>query len=183
MCLKLSDSSFGLPCLSCTQRGPRSVLRVLHWANGSHRQSVDKYRVKSDFPCVPLAKSLNPNSIINLSGELLKHAWVSPEGSVSPSLGVGPRQNCEVYQVETMHSRTGDHCSKSVFLVILKRKWTEDSGDWERAIFKTVTALLLWQWLMKPTQENERTDLIDSESVARTSGENSIAQRLSRRCF
>lgn len=51
------------------------------------------------------------------------------------------------------------------------------------AIFKTVAALLLWQWPMKPTQESERTDLIGSESVARTSGESSIAQRLPRRCF
>lgn len=71
MCLKLSDSSFGLQYMSCTHRISCLMSRMLR-----HRQSVDKCRVT--FPCVPLAKILNPDCIIDLSRELLKHTQVPP---------------------------------------------------------------------------------------------------------
>lgn len=48
---------------------------------------------------------------------------------------------------------------------------------------RQVTSLLLLQCVMKPSQENEFINLICSENVAPTSGENLIAQCLSRGCF
>lgn len=55
MCLKLSGFSFGLQCMSCTHRIPCLMLKML-----SHRQSVDKCRVKSDFSMCAFGQDSQP---------------------------------------------------------------------------------------------------------------------------
>lgn len=60
----------------------------------------------------------------------------------------------------------------------------DDVSVRQRAIFKIVTAVLLLRCMMKLSQESEFTNLsMYSKSIARTSGENFIAQCLSMRCF
>lgn len=75
MCLKFSDSSFGLQYMSCTHRISCLMLRMLR-----HRQSVDKCRVKSDFSMCAFGQDSQPW----LHNRLVQRAFKTCPGPTRP---------------------------------------------------------------------------------------------------
>lgn len=88
------------------------MLKIHHGQNGSHRQSIDLCKVKSDFSHVPLAMILNPDCIVELYRELFKMSgpYVRPIKSAACEWGPGEVTfSFKVSQVDLMQSRVINH--------------------------------------------------------------------------